>query len=460
MGSIGAIVLGLSTTTYVWTQRSPAELNLAQYTVPAKEERLTLEISSSGTVTPAQSVNISPKTAGVVNQLLVEQGDRIEQGQIIARMDSSDLQGDLIQAQASLAQAEAQLEEVRNGNRPEEIAQAKAQMDSAEAELAERESSRPLEIAEIENQIATAQAEANLTQQRLERYQMLVRAGAETQDTLDEVIANHRSTQANLQEIQHRLGLVKEQTSREIERAAASLKEAQQAYQLALSGSRPEVIAQAEATVLEARGRLQTVKTQLEDNIIRAPFSGIITQQYATVGSFVTPTTSASVSNSATSTSIVALARDLEVLAKIPEVDIGQIYPGQQVNIQADAYPAQIFQGRVRLVSPEAVVEDNVASFEASIQIDSGRNKLLSGMNTTLTFLGDTVDDALVVPTVAIATQQGQTGVYIPGDDREPTFQPITVGTTMNDQTQVLDGLEPDQRVFIDMPPGLKPEDL
>lgn len=66
-------------------------------------------------------------------------------------------------------------------------------------------------------------------------------------------------------------------------------------------------------------------------------------QKYANVGAFVTPTTSASSSASATSSSVVALAEGSEVLAQLPEADIGRIKLGQKVEIVADAYPDQVF---------------------------------------------------------------------------------------------------------------------
>jgi HlyD family secretion protein len=183
-----------------------------------------------------------------------------------------------------------------------------------------------------------------------------------------------------------------------------------------------------------------------------------VTQKYATVGAFVTPTTSASNTSSATSTSIVAVAQDLEILAKIAEVDIGQIRIGQPVEINVDAYPEQVFKGRVRLISPEAIVDQNVTTFQVRVSIVTGQKQLLSGMNSDLMFLGKRVDDALVIPTVAIATQKGQTGVYIPDKDKKPKFQPITIGASVKTQTQVLEGLTSEQRVFIDYPKGLEPK--
>ncbi|PZD73457.1 Type I secretion system membrane fusion protein PrsE [Acaryochloris thomasi RCC1774] len=440
-------------------QSASGDIDLNQLTVPVKSESLTLRIAASGTLIPAQNVNLSPKVAGVVAQLLVEQGDQVEQGQVIARMDRRDLEGQIIQARASVAQAQARLAELRAGNRVEEVAQAQARMSQAQAELARRRDRRPEAVAEASSQVAAAESMAKLSQKRVDRYQGLAEAGAETRDRVDEVIADNQNAQAMLREARMRLQRVQNETEREVQQSVASVQEAQQAFRLSQQGTRPEEIAQAVAATREAEGRLRIVENQFRDTDIRAPFAGIITQKFASVGAFVTPTTSASSTLSSTSASIVSLARELEVVAKVPEIDIGKVRPGQQVEIRADAYPEKTFTGRVRLVSPEAVVDQNVTSFEVRISLLSGQDQLLSGMNTDLTFLGDKVDDAVVVPTVAIATQKGQAGVYLPDEDDKPEFKPVTIGTSVADKTQILDGVEPGERVFIDFPEGVEPED-
>lgn len=458
LGLMAAGAVMTVTGAIVLSQRGSSRIDLAELTVPVKSESLTLRIAASGSLVPAQSVNLSPKVAGIVVQLLVEQGDRVQQGQVIARMDRRDLEGQAIQAQAAVVQARARLAEVQAGSRTEEINQAKARVSQAQAELARRIDSRPESVAEAANQVLAAESSAKLARTRVDRYSQLAKEGAETQDRLDEVLAEDQRAQANFQEARQRLDRVQEQTGREIQQAQASVQEAQQAYQLSQRGPRPEEVDQARAAVGEAVGRLRGVENQFRDTEIRTPFAGIITQKYATVGAFVTPTTSASATSSATSASIVALAQELEVLAKVPEVDIAKIRLGQQVEIKADAYPDQVFTGRVRLVSPEAIVEQNVTSFQVRISLITGQEQLRSGMNSDLTFLGDKVDNALVVPTVAIATEKSQTGVYLPGKDDKPEFKPVTIGSSIGSQTQVLDGVEAGQKVFIDFPEGMEPE--
>jgi len=239
-----------------------------------------------------------------------------------------------------------------------------------------------------------------------------------------------------------------------LEQRQANLRELQQRLSLSASGTRSEDIAEAEAQLQEAIANLREVEVQQEDTLIRAPFGGIVTQKYANEGAFVTPTTSASEASSATSTAIVAIAQGLEILAEVPEVDIQQLRVGQSVEIVADAYPNKVFQGKVRLIAPEAVVKQNVTSFQVRIDLVTGQTELLSGMNVDVTFVGDELSNAVVVPTVAIVTKSGETGVLVPDTDNQPVFRPIVLGTAVEDQTQILEGLEPGEQVFIDIPEG------
>lgn len=453
LAAAGVLVIG-ATTTYTIVNRETSKQDIAALTVPVEVKDVTVRISASGKVQPVQSVNISPKNSGTLVELYVEQGDKVSQGQIIAKMDSADIQARIAEARANLAQNQAQLDQVLAGNRPQEIAQAKARLAQAEAQLAQaRAGNRPQEIAQAQAQVDAAQAKAKYTSEQLKRYQSLYQQGAEKKQLLDQAISEDNAAKASLQEAQKRLSLQQIGTrSEEISQKEAAVAESRAALQLSQAGYRPEEIAQRKAAVAAAKAKLQTEQVNLNNTIIRAPFSGIVTQKYANVGAYVTPTTSASSSASATSSSVVAVARGLEVLASVPEADIGRIKQGQQVEIVADAYPDQVFKGHVRLIAPEAVKEEGVTLFQIRVSIDTGRDKLRSGLNVDMTFLGDKVQDALLVPTVAIVTEKGNTGVLIPDAKNKPQFHPITIGAQIKDQTQILEGLQGGDRIFLNPP--------
>ncbi|MEM9907335.1 MAG: efflux RND transporter periplasmic adaptor subunit, partial [Cyanobacteria bacterium P01_D01_bin.44] len=364
-------------------------------------------IEASGRVEPITTVNISPEITGRLVALQADQGDTVQAGQVLAQMLDAELRAQLAQAQAQLAEAEAEYDEIRSGNRPEEISRAQAQVDSAQAQF-------------------------NLSTKRLERHQFLAQEGAIAQLDLDEIINEEQTARANL-------------------------REAQQSLQELNNGARPKAIAQTAARVTAARAQIEVIQAQLDATVIRAPFDGIITQKYATVGAIVTPTTSASATASATSSSIFALASGLELLVDVPEANISQIEVGQPVEIVVDSYPDQTFEGRVRLISPEAVVEDNVTSFQVRIELLTGQSELRSGMNGDAIFIGESIADALMVPTVAITNQGQDIGVLVADEQGEARFQAISVGITQEGQTHVVSGLESGEKVFVDFPEGKVP---
>jgi HlyD family secretion protein len=449
----GILIVGTATTLIIFNPENRKQ-DISQLTVSVNTKSVTIRITTSGKVQPIQSVNISPKNPGLLAELNVEQGDKVEKGQIIARMDNSDIQMRILQSQANLEQAQAQLAEIKAGSRIEDIAQAQARLSQAQAQLSIiRAGNRNQEIDQAKASVDAAKAQLELTQSRLQRYQNLANTGAISQDTLDQYISENKRAKANLEEAERRLSLQKVGNRNEdIKRQEAVVKQEREALRKLENGNRPEQIAQAQAAVAAAKAQLKQQQVQLEDTIIRAPFAGIITQKYANIGAFVTPTTSASSSTSATSSSIVALAQGLEVLAQVPETDIGRIKQGQEVEIIADAYPDQVFKGRVRLIAPEAIIEQGVTSFQVRLMIDSGVDKLRSGLNVDVTFLGDRINDALIIPTVAILTENGKTGVLIPDENQKPQFQNITLGAQIDNETQVLEGVKAGDLIFINPP--------
>ncbi|MEH1770858.1 MAG: efflux RND transporter periplasmic adaptor subunit [Nostoc sp.] len=456
----GSVLVVGTLTTYTLINQGANKEDIAELTVPVTAQNVTLRITASGKVVPVKSVNISPKNPGVLSQLYVEQGDRIQQGQILARMDSASIEAQRSQYRANLAQSQAQLAQALAGSRPQEITQAKARLAQSQAQLAAAKAgNRPQEIAQSQSQVDAAQAKVNYTNEQVKRYQYLYQEGAEKKQLLDQAISDDKSARANLEEAKKRLSLVKSGTrTEEVDQRQAAVNESRAALVLLQDGTRPEEIAQRQAAVASAEAQLKGVQVQLEDTIIRAPLSGIVTQKYAEPGAFVTPTTSASTSASATSSSIVAVARGLEILAQVPEADIGRIKSGQQVEIVADAYPDRVFKGHVRLIAPEAVVEQGVTSFQVRIALDTGTDKLRSGLNVDLTFLGDRVNNALVLPTVSIVTEKGKTGVLIPDAKNKPQFREITVGAQIQDQTQILGGVQAGDRIFVNPPKDYKIE--
>lgn len=377
-------------------------------TVLVERSNLSITVSANGIVQPERSINVSPKTAGILDQLLVQEGDSVQQGQILAYMDASNLQGQRLEAEGRLAEAKANLQQLLAGNRPEEIAQAEARLDEATANLQRAED-------------------------ELHRNETLAIEGAISRQTL-----------------------VQARTSRDA--AQAKVKEAQEALALLQQGSRPEAIAQARAQVTQAQGALKTIEAQLNDTIIRAPFDGIVSRKYADPGAFVTPTTAGSSVLSATSSSVLSLAANNQILVYVPESNIAQIQSGQSVAVQADAYPEKNWTGTVTQIATQSVVQQNVTSFEVKVALPlEAQQSLRAGMSVVVDFQVGQVEQALVVPTVAIIRQENTTGVYVATPDQQAIFTPVSTGTTVEGKTEIRSGLKGNERVFISFPDGAAP---
>ncbi|WP_430676853.1 efflux RND transporter periplasmic adaptor subunit [Leptolyngbya sp. AN10] len=462
--AIWLVILGLLTgggylayQQYALSQRQEARRRVQTVTVDRVDAALT--ISANGTVQPAQSVNVSPKSSGVLRQLLVKEGDRVQAGQILAYMDDSNFQGQLIQAQAQVATAEANLKRLESGNRPQEIAQVEAQLAAAQANLDKLiAGNRPQEIAQARSQVAAAEANLQQAELNYNQNQRLFTSGALSQREFDTSRTTLATARAQVEQAKQAVNLQQTGTRPEdIEAARAQVEQLKQAVSLQQAGSRPEEIEAARAQVMSAQGQLKTVQTQINDTVIRAPFSGVITRKFADPGSFVTPTTSSSAVSSATSSSILALASTNQVVAKVPETSISRLKVGQRVTIEADAFPGKSFTGTVVQLAKQSTVDQNVTNFEVKTSIDDRQNNLQAGMNVNVKFDVGKIDNALVIPTVAIVRQVEGTGVLLAREGR-PQFQKITTGATIDDKTVVESGLEQGDRVLISFPQGERPQ--
>jgi HlyD family secretion protein len=211
-----------------------------------------------------------------------------------------------------------------------------------------------------------------------------------------------------------------------------------------------------QAAVQAAQQRLDQRRVESRELTVRAPFGGVITARFADPGAYVTPTTSASATAGASSSSIVELAQGLEAIAKVPESDIGRLAVGQSASVRVDAFPDRRFAARVRQIAPRAEKVNNVTSFEVKLELLQPPPELRIGMTADIDFNTGTLAARTLVPTVAVVTEEGRPGVLLVGKDNQPTFRPVSLGASSGRDTQILEGLKPGERIFIDLPPWAK----
>ena len=449
----GAIAIGLTLVGilgYSFVRNSDRSLDLEALTVEVKQEDLNVKIAASGRIEPIKSVNVSPKDPARLVQLLVEQGDRVEAGQTLAIMENRELDNQVARTKAELNQNRANFAESK-AEIDAEIARSRARLRQAEARLSQVQNRIPKDIEQTRSQINAAQSRLKLVEERLRRNEYLLTQGAITQDAFDEISNDYQNALSSINELKQRLEQLQTTGGSELEQIKAEIQEANIELEQRLATA-PNEVAALEASLEQAEVSLTRAEIQYNDSIVKAPFAGIVTQRYAVEGAFVAPSTSGSSTASASANSILALAQGLEVIAKVAELDVGQLKPGQKVTIVADAYPDREFTGEIKRIAPEAVIEENVTSFEVRVRLLTGQDVLRSKMNVDVTFIGEELSDSLVVPTVAIFTQDGEQGVMIPGENNQPEFQPVKVGLYLGNKTQILEGVEAEDKVFIDLP--------
>jgi membrane fusion protein, multidrug efflux system len=237
----------------------------------------------SGTI-----VSISSKVSGKVSQLLVAEGDTVKAGQVLARIDPQDIAAQKAQAEAGLAVAKANYEQLVNGSRPQEIQQARASAD---------------------------QAKANLDNASLnyDRMQKLFSDGAISASQRDNALTAY-------------------QVARE------SYNGATQALDLAVVGAREETIRAAAAQMKQAEAAVAVLNLNYGDTAIVSPVDGIVALKSANPGEVVVygqPLFS------------VIDRNDIWVNARVEETYIGKLKLGQLVEYTIDGYPGRTFYGKI-----------------------------------------------------------------------------------------------------------------
>jgi membrane fusion protein YbhG len=238
---------------------------------------------------------LSFKTSGRVTERLVSEGDTVTMGQVVAKVDDTDLQQQVNVRKAELEAAQAALQELLAGSRPEEIGQAEAAL-------------------------ARVQAEENRWRQDYERHQDLYKQGVISKNELDASELNY-------------------------ETARTRVLEAQKSLRLVQKGPRIEKIDQARADVRRAEEALALAQTLLSYATLSSPMAGIVLTQNIEPGEYVSP-----------GTPVVTVGKldTVWLRAFIDETDLGRVHLGQTVRVKTDTFPGKIYEGKVSFISSES----------------------------------------------------------------------------------------------------------
>ena len=281
-----------------------------------------------------RQVNLGFKVPGRIETLNVDEGDRVRTGQVLASLEKIYFEDTLAQMRAQLGQSEANYSKLKAGNRPEEIAQAKA---------------------------LVAEREATLTNAKIikSRAEALLKSPAGSQKIFDDAMAAERQ-------------------------ADASLNSAREALRLQEIGFRAEDIALAKAQFDERKANLQTSERQLADADLIAPSDGTVLSRVREDGAIV---------QAGETVYVLSLTSPVWVRTYVSEPDLGRINPGMEVSVYTDTPGGKVYKGKVGFIStaaeftPKTVETTELRTalvYRIRVVVDGTADELRQGMPVTI----------------------------------------------------------------------------
>ncbi|ABZ83685.1 conserved hypothetical protein [Heliomicrobium modesticaldum Ice1] len=297
--------------------------------------------------------SVASKVAGRVQEVLVKEGDRVEAGQIIARLESRELVEQLNQAKAALAQA--QIGHTLTADTVDgQVAQAKAALDAAQAKLdALKKGARPQEIEQARAAVDQAQVAYDNAKLNAERTEKLFANGAASAKQRDDAQSAADVALATLKMAKEKLSLVEAGARpEEIDGAKAQVEQAAAALQLAIA-SRSQVSLKAAATD-QAQAAVEAAQAMVDNTVIRAPQKGVVTAKLVQAGEMV-----------AAGLPIVTVV-DIDtvwVKANVPEDKVAQLQLGQEIEVSVEGIENRL-TGKLTWVSASADFATKKASHD------------------------------------------------------------------------------------------------
>ncbi|MEW5802560.1 MAG: efflux RND transporter periplasmic adaptor subunit [bacterium] len=304
----------------------------------------TIRLSGNIEVTDAE---LSFMVAGRVEERPVSEGETIRAGQVVARLEKTELAQEVALRKAEVQVVRAALAELEAGSRPEEIAQSRAAVRRSQARLDELlKGSRPQEIAAAAASVQRAKAEEDRAKRDYDRQKKLYDREVISTREYEASQAAYEVARTRLLEAEEQLKLVTEGPRKEqIEQAREALKEAKERLALVEKGPRQETLDQAKSRLQQAQEALALAETHLDYATLVSPLSGIVLSQAIEPGERVTP---------GTPVVTVGDLNNVYLRAYINETDLGRVKVGQKVQVTTDTYPDRSYEGRISFISSEA----------------------------------------------------------------------------------------------------------
>jgi HlyD family secretion protein len=307
--------------------------------------KATRPLEWSGTV-EAHEVSVGSRTGGRVQEVRVHEGEHVDAGTALVILEHGDLDAQRLMGEAQLEQAQAAFDKLKNGARPEEIAEARARADSAQASLEETQhGARSEQVTAAKARLDQAQATVEKAQLDLQRNQQLFDAKAISQAELDTASANYRASAAQRDAAKAALSELQNGSRREdVAMAAHRVEEAKAGADLIASGARVEDLRAAESQVKAAQARVDQLDVTIGELTIKASRPARIETLDLRPGDILAPM----------ATAAVLLEDDqLYVRIYVPETQLGYAHPDQHVPVYVDTFPNRAFDGVIAHIDKE-----------------------------------------------------------------------------------------------------------
>jgi len=456
---LAAVAAGAAGAIRAHTSRAPDPAGLQT----ARVERGTVEqiVSADGTLKPLTTVAVKSYAGGRVDVLAVDVGDRVEPGDLIAKIDPTDSRTTYDQALADRSAAEAKLQQSRDQAKAQPtltrtaIAQAEAAYNSAIKNLdLLRKATEPQTRAAARAALDKARSNLQIAKQELARVQGLKTQGFVAQSEVDSAVNKQELAQAELASAQQRWDTLEAELAAETEAAEAQVAQAKAALENARANAiqdrlKEADVASAEASVARAEAEVVNAKTMLDYTIVRAPRAGVILEKLVEQGTIIT-----SGRSSITEGTDLVVLGDLSkmfVEVSVDEADVDKIRPKQEVTIQVDAFPDASFHGRVTRIDPQASTEQNITTVLVTVQIEDPNDALKPGMSASCDFLAAKAENMLSVPNRAVRERDGEHFVTVLRGNG-PVDAPVQIGVVGDERTEIRQGLQEGEEVVL---PGL-----
>jgi HlyD family secretion protein len=414
---------------YLPGQVSPAP---AIVTTQVHRGDLVVSVSGSGTLSPASEMDLGFQEGGYLEKVLVEVGDQVQEGDVLARLEASELELAVVEAEIRAREAQLDLADASEGATEAELANAETSLQSAQAALAV--AWYDYDSAKNSDLDAAVRSYQIHFQWNTDKYQELEQNGAK-QSRLEDAWNDRAEAEADLNDVLQQANMEQLDVWNQVDQAKNRVYQAEESLELLQSGPTTDTIMRAELKVNQTALALEEAQADLEAAELRAPFAGTVVDVTAIPGEHV-------------GTAPIITLADLEkqlLQFWVEESEMSGVAVGNRVEIIFEALQDDTFTGEVIRIDPALVTVDGTLAVQAWASVDTASHpvKLLGGMNAEVEVISAESRDTLIVPLQALRELgTDQYAVFVVQPDGEMMLRPVEVGLMDFVNAEIISGLE------------------